>query len=313
MVCKLHKSLYGLKQASRQWNAKLTASILRYGFKQSMSDYSLYTMKKEDGSFTALLVYVDDIIVGSTSIKASDDVKGYLKSQFKIKDLRNVKYFLGLEIDQSTKGISICQRKYVLDVLENQGLLRCKPMSTPIDYNHKLSKAEEEEQLTNPTSYRQLIGKLLYLTFTRPEISYAVQVLSQFMDKPGRQHLIAAHRVLKYQKGSPGQGILMKVGTKPIISAYSDSDWARCLETRRSITGYCILVGESLISWKSKKQQVVARSSTEVEYRSIATTCYEGIWLKFLLTDLDAKHDESVNLYCDNQSTLNIYNQFSVP
>ncbi|XP_017979696.1 PREDICTED: uncharacterized mitochondrial protein AtMg00810 [Theobroma cacao] len=301
LVCKLHKSLYGLKQASRAWNSKLTTSVLKYGFKQSNSDYSLFIMKTHRGDFIALLVYVDDILIASTSIQAENDVKGYLSSEFKLKDLRKVKYFLRLEIARSPEGISICQRKYALDLLEEHRLLGTKPASTPIDYNHKLVKSSDEDKLINATSYRQLIGKLLYLTFSIPDITYAVQVLSQFMDQPGLKHLAAAHRVLRYIKKAPGQGILMKSRNNLKISGYSDSDWIGCPNTRRSVTGYCIFVGDSLISWKSKKQSIVARSSAKAEYRSMVAAYCEIMWLKSLMTDFHIDHPEAVNLYTDSQ------------
>ncbi|XP_017979725.1 PREDICTED: uncharacterized mitochondrial protein AtMg00810-like [Theobroma cacao] len=306
LVCKLHKSLYGLKQASRQWNAKLTASILQYGFKQSMSDYSLFTMSTTGGEFVALLIYVDDILIASNSAQAATAVKSHIDSQFKLKDLGTVKYFLGLEVARSPQGISICQRKYILDLLEEYGLLGAKPSSTPIDYNVKLRKVSKEEEVTDPTKYRQLVGKLLYLTFTRPDICYVVQNLAQFMDKPTVEHHMAAQRVLKYLKGAPGQGILMKRDSNLKISAYCDSDWTGCPDTRKSVTGYCVFIGESLVAWKSKKQQIVARSSTEAEYRSMAATCCEVIWIKGLLADFGIQHYDAVKLYCDNQSSVYI-------
>lgn len=131
-------------------------------------------MKTCRRDFIALLVYVNDILIASNSVKAESDVKEFLRSEFKLKDLGKVKYFLGLEIARSPEGISICQRKYALDLLEEQGLLEAKPVSTPIDYNHKLAKSKDEDKLTDPTSYRQLVGKLLYLTFSRPDITYAM-------------------------------------------------------------------------------------------------------------------------------------------
>ncbi|EOY00276.1 Cysteine-rich RLK (RECEPTOR-like protein kinase) 8, putative [Theobroma cacao] len=273
MVCRLHKSLYGLKQASRQWNAKLTASIVKYGFKQSTSDYSLFTMRTINGDFVALLVHVDDIFIASNSTQTEFDVKNFLSSQFKLKDLGKVKYFLGLEVARSPEGISICQRKYTLDLLEEYGLLGPKPVSTPIDYNHRLSKVSEGNELVDATSYRQLVGKLL---------------------------------VLKYLKKAPGQGILMKSKNNLKISGYSNSDWAGCLDTRKSITGYCIFIGDSLVSWKSKKQSVVARSSAEAEYRAMATTCCEIIWLKYLMSDFGINDSEAINLYSDSQSAIHI-------
>ncbi|EOY04788.1 Cysteine-rich RLK (RECEPTOR-like protein kinase) 8, putative, partial [Theobroma cacao] len=229
LVCKLYKSLYGLKQASRRWNAKLTASLLQFGFTQSSTNHSLFTMKTPIGNFVALLVYVDDMLIGSTFINAASEVKEFLNSKFKLKDLGDVKYFLGLEIIDIPKEISISQRKYTLDLLEEQGTLGAQPTSTPIDYNHKLQKAQDgEELLKDPTCYRQFIDKLLYLTFSKPDISYAVQTLSQFMDRPSQMHLMAAHRILKYLKNAVGQGILMKRISNLKITAYSDSDWAGC-------------------------------------------------------------------------------------
>ncbi|XP_017976387.1 PREDICTED: uncharacterized mitochondrial protein AtMg00810 [Theobroma cacao] len=263
-------------------------------------------MKTYNGDFIALLVYVDDILIASNSVQAESDVKEFLKLEFKLKDLGKVKYFLGLEITRSLEGISICQRKYALDLMEKQGLLGTKPVSTPIDYNHKLSKFNDEDKLTNPTSYKQLVRKLLYLTFNRPDISYAMQVLSRFMEKPGIHHLAVAHKVLKYTKRAPGQGILMKSKCNLRISGYSDSDWAGCLDTRKSITGYCIFIGDSLVSWKSKKQSVMARNSAKAECRSMAATCREIIWLRSLMADFGINHSETVNLYSDSQSAIQI-------
>ncbi|EOY13312.1 Cysteine-rich RLK (RECEPTOR-like protein kinase) 8, putative [Theobroma cacao] len=201
-------------------------------------DIRLFIIYHEDKQwgFVAILVYVDDILIGSTSAQVAFNVKGFLSSQFKLKDLGKVKFFLGLEIARSPEGISICQRKYILDLLEEHGLLGTKPVSTPIDYNHKLSKTKDGQKLHDATKYRQLVGKLLYLTFTRPDISYAVQVLSQFMDKPSGEHFMAAYRVMKYLKRAPGQGILMKSKSNLKVSTYSDSDWAGCPDSRKFLT-----------------------------------------------------------------------------
>ncbi|WRX24484.1 Reverse transcriptase [Theobroma cacao] len=254
MVGKLHKSLYGLKQVSKQWNAKLTSSILQYGFKQSISNYSLFTMNTSNGEFVALLIYIDDILIASNSTQAVAAIKSHLNSQFKLKDLGTIKYFLGLEIARSPQGILICQRKYTLNLLEEYGLLGAKLISTSINYNVKLRRKSKEEEVTNLTRYKQLVGKLLYLTFTRLDISYAVQSLAQFMDKPTSEYHMAAHRMLKYLKRAPRQGILMKRNCNLRISTYCDNDWAGCLDTRRFVTSSCVFIGESLVSWKSEKQ-----------------------------------------------------------
>ncbi|KAF5450382.1 hypothetical protein F2P56_030740 [Juglans regia] len=276
LVCKLNKSLYGLKQASRQWFSKFSNSLTAIGFHQSKFDYSLFTKVSPNG-FIPLLVYVDDIIVGSDSQREIDSLKSYLQSKFKIKDLGPLKYFLGLEVARSSLGINFCQRKYTLEILEDSGLLGTKTVSTPIELNHKLSHTTEEI-FQDPTTYRRLIGRLIYLTITRPDITYVVSVLSQFMDRPLQSHMHSAYRILKYLKGSIGQGIFLSSKLALHLRAYSDSDWAACPETRRSVTGFCIFIGDSLISWKSKKQATISRSSAEAEYRALASTSYDIHW-----------------------------------
>jgi hypothetical protein len=303
-VCRLTKSLYGLKQASRQWFSKFSTALVELGFIQSKADYSLFTRLKGP-SYIALLVYVDDVAIASNDPKAVSDFIVLLNDKFKLKDLGPLKYFLGLEIARSTEGISVCQRKYALEILEDSGLLASKPVSFPIEQNLKLSK-DEGTLLSDSTSYRRLVGRLLYLTITRPDIAYSVQILSQFMDKPRQPHMDAATRVLRYIKSSPAQGLLFSTKSDFQLKAFSDSDWAGCVDTRRSVTGFCIFIGDSLISWKSKKQQTISRSSAEAEYRAMASTCCELMWLFSLLKDFNVSHPKAALLFCDSQSALHI-------
>ena len=256
LVCKLHKSLYGLRQSSRQWNAKLTAALINYGFTQSMADYSLFVQKTDD-SFTVLLVYVDDIVLTGNNLTTINHIKAYLHSQFHIKDLGNLKYFLGFEVARSRRGLVLHQRKYCLDILSEFGLTGCKPAPTPTNSSGKINETEGN-LLPDPTHYRRLVGKLLYLTHTRPDISFAVQQISQFMASPRVSHLHVAFRILRYLKNAPGTGLFYPVHNRNRLQAFSDSDWATCSTTRRSITGYCIFYGDCLISWKSKKQNTVS-------------------------------------------------------
>ncbi|BBG98547.1 RmlC-like cupins superfamily protein [Prunus dulcis] len=303
VVCRLHKSLYGLKQAPRSWFRKFSSAICGIGFKQSRADYSLFT-HVQGSSLTIILLYVDDMIITGNDEKAICKLKHFLGSQFRIKDLGSLKYFLGVEVARSKTGISICQRKYTLDILEEAGLLGAKPAKVPMDPDLILSPTGE--LLKDPTRYRRLVGKLIYLTITRPEITYAVNTLSQFMQEPKRQHLEAAYRLLHYPKEAPSQGLLFPAENKLKLIGYCDADWARCPITRRSVTGYCIFLGNALVSWKSKKQVTISRSSTEAEYRSMAAATCELTWLRYLLQDLHVAHSEPAKLFCDNQAALYI-------
>ncbi|XP_031116789.1 uncharacterized protein LOC116020454 [Ipomoea triloba] len=228
-----------------------------------------------------------------------------LDRSFKIKDLGNLSYFLGIEAFRTPKGINICQRKYALEILQENGFLEAKPAKTPSVPGQRLTNLEGT-LLEQPEIFRRLVGKLLYLTNTRPDITYAVQQLSQFVDKPRDNHLVAAHRVLRYLKGSPGKGLFYSSNPHIKLQGFSDSDWATCTESRKSITGYCIYLGNSLISWKTKKQATISRSSSEAEYRALASTTCEIQWLIYLLTDLKVEVNNPVALFCDNTSAIAI-------
>jgi hypothetical protein len=304
LVCKLERSLYGLKQASRQWNAKLTETLLSSGYNQSKADYSLFTKKTITG-FTAILVYVDDLVLGGTDTAEIDQLKTLLDHKFSIKDLGCLKYFLGFEVARSKTGISLCQRKYTLDLLESTGLLATKPCPTPMQPQLQLHKTSGTP-ISDPTAYRRLIGRLLYLTHSRPEISYAVSKLSQFLDAPTDLHMLAGLHVLKFLKNHPGQGLFFSSSSLLTLKGYPDSDWGACPDTRRSTTGFCFFIGTSLVSWKSKKQAVVSMSSSEAEYRALAQATCEGQWLLYLLQDFLIPHDSPIMLYCDNKSAMHI-------
>lgn len=303
-VCLLQKSLYGLKQASRQWFTTLSHAISQLGFKQSAADHTLY-VKKTSTSFTALLLYVDDVLLTGNDMSEINSVKQSLHAQFKIKDIGEAKFFLGLEIARSAAGIVLNQRKYTLELISDSGLLGCKPASTPMDNSQKLGAASGTP-LEDISSYRRLIGRLLYLTTTRPDIAFVVNQLSQFLSSPTDLHEAAAHRVLRYLKGSPGCGLFYPASSSSVLTAFSDSDWAGCVDTRRSITGYCVFLGSALVSWKSKKQTTTSRSSCEAEYRAMAATVCELQWLDYLLCDLQVSHPTPISMYCDNQSAMHI-------
>ncbi|XP_072060351.1 uncharacterized protein [Arachis hypogaea] len=186
LICKLEKSLYGLKQASRQWNSKLAHTLIKFGYTQSKHDYILFT-KVAGSGFTTVIIYVDDLVLAGNCIKEITALKQHLHNLFKIKDIGELKFFLGFEFARSKRGIAMYQRKYCLDLLEEYGMLRSKSCSTPMDYTSHLSK-ESGDPMPNASEYRRLLGRLLYLTNTRPEISFVVGKLSQFLDCPTNKH-----------------------------------------------------------------------------------------------------------------------------
>ncbi|XP_061365655.1 uncharacterized mitochondrial protein AtMg00810-like [Gastrolobium bilobum] len=278
------------------------SALISIGYKQSNADYSLFT-KHNSSSFTALLVYVDDIVLAGNNMQEINYVKSFLDQQFKIKDLGYLRFFLGLEISRSKEGIILNQRKYALEILSDAGLLASKPASTPMDATSKLS-SDTGTPLADEASYRRLVGRLLYLTTTRPDLAYSVQQLSQYVSKPTEVHMAAALRVLRYIKGSPGTGLFFSSTSALSLSGFADSDWACCPDTRKSISGYCVFLGSSLVSWKSKKQTTVSRSSAEAEYRALASLTCEVQWIHYLLADLCIPTSKAAAIYCDNVSAI---------
>ncbi|KAK9055092.1 hypothetical protein SSX86_026172 [Deinandra increscens subsp. villosa] len=305
-VCRLRKSLYGLKQASRNWYKKITNFLLELGFVQSRCDHSLY-IYKDRNIFIAILIYVDDVIIVGNNSSMIQEIKTNLDKKFSIKDLGILKYFLGIEVARTADGLVLSQRKYILDILVDSGMEGCKPSSFPMEQNLKLG-LDESEPRVDANSYRRLIGRLLYLQATRPDVAYSVNVLSQFVADPRRNHLNAANRILRYLKSTPGLGILLPKGGGTDLVAYSDSDWLGCPTTRRSRTGYLLLLGGAPISWKTKKQSVVSRSSAEAEYRAMATTVSEILWMRWLLQSLGVIQNKATPLHCDNEAARHIAN-----
>ncbi|XP_050902766.1 uncharacterized mitochondrial protein AtMg00810-like [Lathyrus oleraceus] len=232
-------------------------------------------------------------------------LKQYLFQNFQTEDLGPLRYFLRIKVAQSKSGIVISQRKYALDILEETCLTDCKLVNTPMDPNVKLLP-NKGEPYTDPGRYLRLVGKLDYLTLTRPDISFSISVVSQFLNSPCDNHCEAIIRILKYTKGSLGKWLIFCDRDNTDIIGYSDVDWVEDASDRRSTSDYCVFIGGNLISWKSKKQRIVARSSTEAEYRSMAHATCELLWLKHLLQELHFYEVGPMELVCDKQSTLHL-------
>ncbi|XP_026417439.1 uncharacterized protein LOC113312921 [Papaver somniferum] len=303
-VCKLRRALYGLKQAPRAWFEKFSSAILQYDFTQSYYDSAMFTRSSNKG-IVILLLYVDDMVITGSDNEGIRDLKNHLSTCFQMKDLGTLSYFLGIEVSKSADGYFVSQAKYAYEIIARSGITDAKVTDTPLEVNVRHGPSDGK-LLSNPTLYRQLVGSLNYLTITRPDISHAVHIVSQFMSAPRSTHYVVVLRILRYLKGTLYQGLQFSSKSKLILRAYSDSDWAGDVTDRRSITGYCLFLGDSLISWRSKKQTVVSRSSAEAEYRALAHTTSEIIWLRWLLSDMGVVISTPTPLFCDNKAAIQI-------
>ncbi|KAL0449348.1 UNVERIFIED_CONTAM: Retrovirus-related Pol polyprotein from transposon TNT 1-94 [Sesamum latifolium] len=230
----------------RQWNAEFTARVQAFGFVQSKHDHCLFS-KSSTAGMIMLLVYVDDILIAGNSENQIQEVKAYLNDQFSIKDFGVAKYFLGLKIARRLQRIAVTQTKYIADLIQDAGITQAKTTTTPQPTGIKFT-SEVGNPLTHPEIYRRLVGRILFLGFTRPDICHAAQQLSQFIQSTCKQHLDAALHLLRYLNGTASKGLFFPSDTSQELLAYSDADWVSCLDTRRSLTGFCIFLGSSLIS-----------------------------------------------------------------
>ncbi|KAK9059132.1 hypothetical protein SSX86_021751 [Deinandra increscens subsp. villosa] len=301
-VLKLQKILYGLKQASRQWYGKLSDALKSRGYVRSPNDHSLFT-KQLGSSVIYVAVYVDDILLTGNNLEEMTALKSFLHATFKIKDLGFLNYFLGIEVLKTSEGLLMTQRKFAKDLLTEFDAVDSIATVCPLPANLQLD-ATAGPLYSDPLQYRRLIDKLNYLTHTRPDLAIAVQFLSQFMKEPHVSHWEAALHTLHYVKGTHSEGLLFNKDPSLLLEAFCDSDWAACPNTRRSVTGYFVLLGGSPLSWKSKKQPTVSLSSAEAEYRSMRRVTAELAWLTRLLQELSVPITAPVSLKCDSQAAI---------
>ena len=297
-VCRLKKALYGLKQAPHAWYTELRVFLLSLGFVNSTVDASLFIYQKP-GVTLYLLVYVDDIIVTGNSSAELSKLIATLAARFSLKDLGYLSYFLGVEVIPSTAGLFLSQRKYITDLLHKSGMANTKPASTPLSASVHLLK-DSGDLLPSPTEYRALVGSLQYLSLTRPDIAFSTNKLAQFMQNPRTAHWSALKRVLRYLAGSCDKGVFISATAPLTFHAYSDADWAGDKDDYISTTGYLLYLGSTPISWSSRKQRSVARSSTEAEYKALADTASKLLWVLSLFTELDHVPTANPVIYCDN-------------
>ena len=259
-VCRIRKLLYGLKQSPHAWFGKFGQAVEKFGLQKSKYDHFVFYRNSSSG-IILLVVYVDDIVITGSDSTGISSLKSFLHHQFHTKDLGMLRYFLGVEDMRSKHGIFLSQRKYVLDLLSKTGKLGAKPCSSPMALGVHLTR--EGELFEDPERYRRLVGKLNYLTVTRPDIAHSVNVVSQYMSSPTVDNLAAVEHILCYLKRAPRRGILYSNHGHNRVECFTDADWAGSKEDRRSTSGYCVFVGGTLVSWKSKKQEVISSSSVE--------------------------------------------------
>lgn len=314
-VCRLIKGLYGLKQSGRLWYHKLGETLEEIGFTQIKSGPSIYIWE-HDGVRVILPVFVDDVTLVSSSKSKIAQVKKLLAKKFKVKDLGPISYLLGIQIDydRNARCIQLHQPQYILDMLSKFNLSDCKPVHTPMDPGTQLSReqcpsTDEETSEMKKIPYMNAVGALMYLAIaSRPDIAFAVGKLARFNSNPGQIHWKAVKHLFRYLKGTIDLKLTYRPDTSPLSSeifvAYSDSDHAGCLDTRRSTSGCLIKMGTGAVSWSSKKQTTVAISSTEAEYTAAVATGKEVIWMRSLLRELHFPIDAATPMMMDNQSAI---------
>ena len=297
-VCHLKKAIYGLKQAPRAWYNELRQFLVQNGFANSHSDNSLFIFNAND-CVIFLLVYVDDIIVTGNNDTLVNNFIDTLARRFSIKDLGALSYFLGVEVIPCSAGLFLSQQKYVTDLLYRTKMSDSKPVATPLPTDHSLTLLDGTS-LTDATKFRKVIAALQYLSFTRPDIAFAVNKLTQFMHRPTTGHWSLTKRLLRYLHGTIGYGLVVHRDSPLSLHAFSNADWAGNQDDRTSTSAYVVFLGSNAISWCSRKQRSVARSSTEAEYKAVATTASEVIWLSSLLKELRVSCPSPPTIYCDN-------------
>uniref|UniRef100_A0AAV1U4T5 Reverse transcriptase Ty1/copia-type domain-containing protein n=1 Tax=Peronospora matthiolae TaxID=2874970 RepID=A0AAV1U4T5_9STRA len=303
----LVKAIYGLKQASRVWNETFYEFVCSIEFQVSDFDPCLY-LKITSGECVLSLVYVDDVLVTGSSTELIKRTKSDFKARFEMTDSGKCAFVLGIElVDNDNGSVTMCQRRYVEDVLKRFGMSDCKAVTSPIDISSRLISSIAATKIDAP--FREAVGALMHLmTATRPEIAFDVSYVSCFMENPQVEHWMAVKRILRYLQGTKSHGICFKSDDKIDFCGYSDADWAGDHADHKSTSGYAFILMGAPVSWGSKKQSSVSLSTSEAEYIALSLAIQEGKWVHRLLCDiLDAAEDKSgheLKIMEDNQSCI---------
>ena len=305
-ACHLRTTLYGLKQSPRAWYSNLRSQLEAIGFKASSADPGLFIMKTDCGAWTYVLIHVDDILIAGPT-EGVVMVKNKLAEVFKIKDMGESSFYLGMDIirDRAMKTLLLTQKRYVADLMDKFSSSQAKPKKVPLSPATKLTKAGEPMDQTD-VSYSEIIGSLMYLSVcTRPDVSQSVGALARYMANPTEDHLAAAKHVLAYISGTRDFGLFYGGTDLLEIQGYADSDFAGDTDTRRSTTGYAFRLNGAVISWQSRLQPTVAQSTTEAEYMAAGAAVKEALWLRKLLPEFGMMLGP-VPIYGDNQAAIKL-------
>ncbi|KAJ9547140.1 hypothetical protein OSB04_019683 [Centaurea solstitialis] len=302
-VCILDKALYGLKQAPRAWYETLTNHLLSKGFKRGTIDTTLF-LKKEGNDLLLVQIYVDDIIFGSTNPELCTKFSKIMETEFEMSMMRELNFFLGIQVKQNPDGIFINQSKYIKDMLKKFNMTDCSPIKTPMPTGNLLGP-DLAGKPVDQKIYRSMIGSLLYLTATRPDIMFSTCFCARFQANPKESHLAAVKRILRYLKGTPELGLWYPKDSSFELISFTDSDYGGCKLDRKSTSGSCQFLGDKLVSWTSKKQNCVSTSTAEAEYVAAASCCSQVLWMKTQLLDYGYKL-KRVPIYCDSESAIAI-------
>lgn len=249
-------------------------------------------------------IYVDDLLYTGNDEKMLEEFKSSMKAEFEMTDLGRMKYFLGIEVVQTNVGIHVSQRKYAAEILTRFKMLGCNAVVNPIVPGNKLG--QDDGELTDETKFKQLVGSLMYITTTRPDIQFVVSFISRFMSRPTEAHYAAAKRVLRYLQGTLDYGIWYKRGGIGRMDVYTDSDFAGDVSDRKSTSGYLFLWDGAAVAWCSKKQSIVALSSTEAEYVAASTCACQVLWIRGILEEFGLKQEDITMIKCDNTSAIKL-------
>ena len=302
-VYRLDKALYGLKQAPRAWYDTLSQFLIENKFTRGIIDKTLFH-RKHAKDLILVQIYVDDIIFGSTNEKLCAKFSKLMQSKYEMSMMGELNFFLGLQVKQAANGIFISQTKYVNELLKKFHFQDASNAKTPMPTSTKLD-ADLKGTKIDITNYRGMIGSLLYLTASRPDIMFATCLCARFQADPRESHLTAVKRIFRYLKGNPNLGLWYPKESEFNLIGYSDADYAGCKIDRKSTSGSCQLLGGRLVSWFSKKQQTISTSTAEAEYIAAGSCCAQVLWMRNQLMDYGLQL-EKIPIYCDNTSAIAI-------